>query len=249
MYEIELTGKELIVIAASLGAPVFQGVPNPFLGLNKSDIYSEMPKIQSDLEKKQYISIGFEKSFSIKKEVQEIVALCIFCKKYITIDAVQNGSIMPKKVFYLGDEKSVLLKEVDTQYVLQILSSEELTESLFREELKGFVTSECRDENIISRTALKEITDLDEATIKEKWMSIGISLDMADSLYRGFLKELDYCSLIAVDLIEKKSKCFICFFSEKGGLQLMPFYENLEDEWKICWINEERARTVLKEML
>ena len=86
MRDYELTAKEIMCVAASLGATELYGIPDGFSGISKSSLNKELLKVQSSLEQKGYLKANFDGETSLSKEIIDVITVCSKCEKFIAID-------------------------------------------------------------------------------------------------------------------------------------------------------------------
>lgn len=243
-----LTDKELLVLAVMLGANNLYGMKDPFRGMNQREIWAEIPTVQLELEKKGYISLGFDNDIKIVPEVQDLLSICIHCDKYLIFDSIVDGKLQDKNVlFFLHNVKCVLMKQNASNWELQ---DSELSE--FITELQNKILINCEDFSGTDEKVLITQSDLERAAQQsddrqalEMLHNLGCSPAMTKVLLAGFRRNCTYYSLRMFDLTMRSVQTLNCLLSEHGGLQITPVEVNSFTNSQITWINRKQTKELL----
>ena len=129
MRQIETSAKELLVLTAHLGAENLLGVRDPFESLERADLATEIPQILNDAEKKGLAELDFDGSFRVNPEAADLLKLCAFCKKYISVEHSRNGQLQWGRNLYVG-ERLALLEQAGGQVSIRETEPEQAVEAL-----------------------------------------------------------------------------------------------------------------------
>ena len=104
MNEIKLSPRELLLIAAELGAKEFLGIPDAFFGMEAAEIKQEIVRLKASLEQKGYGESDFDGGFVLNEEILAVVETCTNCDTFIVVDAKRGDEVQPREMYYtLGD--------------------------------------------------------------------------------------------------------------------------------------------------
>ncbi len=129
MRQIEMSAKELVVLAAHLGAENLLGVRDPFESLERADLAAEIPQILNDAEKKGLAELNFDGSLRVDPETADLLKLCAFCRKYISVEYSRNGRLQGGRNLYAG-ERLALLEQSGGQVSIRETAPEQAVEAL-----------------------------------------------------------------------------------------------------------------------
>ena len=129
MRQIEMSAKELLILAAHLGAENLLGVRDPFESLERADLTAEIPQILIDAEKKGLVELNFEGTFSVAPETAILLKPCAFCTKYISVEYSRNGQLQEGRNLYVG-ERLVLLEQSGDHVLIRETKPEQAVEDL-----------------------------------------------------------------------------------------------------------------------
>ena len=124
-----MSAKELLILAAHLGAENLLGVRDPFESLERADLTAEIPQILIDAEKKGLVELNFEGTFSVAPETANLLKPCAFCTKYISVEYSRNGQLQKGRNLYVG-EHLVLLEQSGDHVLIRETKLEQAVEDL-----------------------------------------------------------------------------------------------------------------------
>lgn len=238
MDSIVLSPKELLVLASKMGAKSFYGIQDPFRGMTRNEIRTELPGIQLQLEKKGLATLGFDDSFTLTPLCEEIIPTCALCDQYIAVDSIAFGNVQPKTLLYFRNGMSVALHKSEPGLELRKVSSDEATTFLMS---LGF--SNCA--NIAEETScfkfsqslLMKARDMEFQEALNAFEKNGCPPPISEVLVLGLHQKCEYCSLIAVDLKKHDFKNLICIITQDRSLRLALGEE--DDIWQATWVSKD----------
>lgn len=130
MNSCELTAKEIMCVAASLGVTDLYGIPDGFSGISKSSLNKELLNVQNSLEEKGYLKENFDGDASLSKEIIDIVTICAKCEKFIAIDKQIKHKEQEGMLFYIKGNATVRAEKNGEVYKLSIFDTSMIKSSL-----------------------------------------------------------------------------------------------------------------------
>ena len=245
MFEMTLSAKELLVLAAEMDAEHFYGVRDPFWGMTSEEIRAEYPKHMDALEKKGYLSMGFDDNIVIDDAVKKMVQICSNAVKYISVNAISFGAKQPSAVLYFGADECVRLVSNDVDVRLTTLLPNEVADLVMETAVSACKACEERTEYIslgqdtLSAAAANEDT-VACTTLKQN----GCSDAMAKLLTAGLKKTASYCTISITNLEKRTLEGFNLVYDEENMLLLEPEAETI-DRWIIRWQTNKALRQEL----
>lgn len=237
MDSLKLSAKELLVLSSRLGAQTFYGIADPFRGMTKAEIWSEIPDLQLQAEKRGLLSMGFDEEISLTGLAATLIPTCAFCERYLTVDSIFSGALQPSRRLYVRKERAVALQQDGTQIALW-----EETPTKFLAGLMDTVFADCADtvpateSAVVPQAVLEQARAADDEQARDILRSAGCSPELADLLALGLHQQCKYCALTAVDLTAHTLESLICIVASTGTVRLgmADGGENWQAEWITC---------------
>lgn len=252
MAEISMSPKELMFLAANLGAKNFYGVKDPFHGLTRSEVLAERPDIMMKLESRGLLSMDFDGNVTVAPVCTEIVNTCAFCDIFISIGGIDPEGNTIGLVYYSKDNKTVLLKKEIDKVILSMVDKSNITEGILKAAFaKEVDTDERTAPFVLAPNVLGQIADIPEneavALLTEKDCPDKMTRILVNGLKkRGKLVILEY-----VDLVRRKAESLICVSTKEGMIQLCVNKENglVTDNWEVDYTSKKRLYSILNAMI
>ena len=230
-----MSARELLFAGAQLGADRFFGIPDPFYGMTEEQILSEIPKLQSSLEKRGLAQMGFDDSFALTEEVKALVEPCARCRRYLLHSrTLQEGGQQTVLVYTNGDV--VVEAECRGQEVsLRALGPDDAIPRVLDRMRPGSGGAEqpaahLRRADLVTMRA-KAIDE--PAAARQELETLGCPAASAALLVEGFRREAEFHQLIHADLDLRTLDHAISIQGEQGTLWL-----TLEDPDEELWLTE-----------
>ncbi|HJD18261.1 MAG TPA: ESX secretion-associated protein EspG [Candidatus Fournierella excrementavium] len=235
MEEITMSARELLFAGAQLGADRFFGIPDPFYGMTEEQILSEIPKLQSSLEKRGLAQMGFDDSFTLIEEVKALVAPCALCRRYLLhVRTLPDGGQQAVLVYTDGD--AVVEAECHGQEVtLRALEPGDAIPRVLARMRPGNGGADQPAAHLrradLSTVQAKAIDE--PAAARQELETLGCTALCAALLVEGFRHETEFHQLIHADLDRRTLDHAMSIQSEQGVLWL-----TLEDPDEELWLTE-----------
>ena len=249
MDDLRLTAKELLFAASRLGAQTFFGLPDPFWGMDETDIALELTQLQMSLAKKGYASVGFDDAFKLSSDAEELVSVCANCEQYIMADLVSPGGIHKNPLFHVSEGKAVRISEEKGSLTLRPVKSPEISGLIWEE----MAWSE--DDSISSTQAYslpykciagaQELAESQPGRAVSLLMSEGCPGQLARILQEGFARKANFCSVSVTDLVGRRFEYFICVRNASGSILLTPMPGAADDCWELRSVSSSELREQL----
>ena len=249
MCDLKLTAKELLFAASCLGAQTFFGLPDPFWGMDETDIALELTELQLSLEKKGYASVGFDDAFKLSLDAKELVSVCANCEQYIMADLTSPGSLSKSPLFHVCDGKAVRISEEKGSLTLRSIKPSEIAGLIWKE-------MSCPEDDSISSTqtyilpyqCIAKAQELAESAPNRAvslLVNEGCPEQLARILLEGFSRKAHFCSVSVTDLIERRFEYFICVRNASGSILLTPIPSAADDCWELRSVSSSELRKQL----
>lgn len=248
MDAIVLSPKELLVLSSQMGAKSFFGIQDPFRGMTKNEIRSELPEIQLQLEKRGLATLGFDDSFTLTALCQEIIPTCVFSEQYIVLDSIISGVPQPKSLLYFRNGEIVSLHESKMGLELKKVSANDAITSVL---LSGYTYCANSAKELtsakLSQSLLAEVREMETQEGVNTLIKAGCPSSIAQALVMGLHQECGYCSLIAIDLKKPAFNDIICVITQDGNLRLSLAEE--DDTWMATWVSKDGIHNEVESMI
>lgn len=242
MESISMTAKELVVLAAKLGASTFYGVSDPFRGMSRGEIRAELPELQQQSEARGLARIGFDESFQVKEEVSELINPCAMCERYVVIDAVDAGRRRLKEILYGKEKNCVLLRKfADGAVELQKITVENYRKIIMSKFFMYSMGENLQSGSIMLRHRWLKDWNESGADNIQQLIEIGCPADMAVILQKGIHRQCTYLSMVRVDLQENSCVTLQCLTDPSGRILLKSTNEDGEEFCNISWLCDQDA--------
>lgn len=230
-----MSARELLFAGAQLGANRFFGIPDPFYGMTEEQILSEIPKLQSSLEKRGLAQMGFDDSFALTEEAKALVAPCARCRRYLLHSRTlpENGQQI---VLVYTDGSAVVEAECSGQEViLRALGPDDAIPRVLARMRPGSGGADQPAAHLRRADLVTVRGDaIDEpAAARQKLETLGCPAASAALLVEGFRHEAEFHQLIHADLDRRTLNHAMSIQGEQGALWL-----TLEDPDEELWLVE-----------
>lgn len=248
MEKLVLEAKELLFLSARLGASNFYGVPDPFFGMTRDEVVGGIAQIQLQLEEKQIVSLGFDGTVDIDHNAAEIISTCALCDKYISVEAISEGRLLPKKSFYIrGAESAELFQEKG------LMTLQPVSVNAFENAVLGLITeycsSVCVDEapaRIPQDSLARAKAEQDKA--KQVLMDAGCTSQMADVITAGLNGTGGYFMITAIDAVHNSISDFVCVGGPAGTVRLEVAVDS-ESAWIASWMGSSEIGRAVRQLI
>lgn len=248
MDSIVVSPKELLVLSSKVGSKRFFGIQDPFRGMTRNEIKSELPTIQLRLEKKGLVSLGFDDSFTLTPLCNSIIPICGFCEKYIALDSIVAGTVQPRALLYFRNTEIVSLYESDKGLEIKKVSIDDAIKFMLSSGFENCVnTKEAITSVKIAQSLLAEVRGLEVQEGVNTLSRAGIASSIAQALVMGLHQECGYSSLSAVDLKNRTFNSVICVMTQDGNLRLNPTEDN--DTWQAIWVSKDEIHSEIESII
>lgn len=198
MDSCELNSKEIMCIAASLGATELYGIPDEFAGVSEAALTNEILGVQSSLERKGYLKENFDGEASLNGDILKIVEICVMCEKFIAIDKQVRHKAQEGVLFYIKGAMAVMAVKDGDEYKMKAFDTSAISDAVSGLiEWRNDGAAErfnCRitDKALVKAKKLKS-RNADEAAEKEL-TSAGADSNVAKIILNGFGGNEDFYS-------------------------------------------------------
>ena len=246
LASISMTPKELLVLAAKLGAGTFFGLRDPFRGMSRADIRAALPQLEQQAERRGLAAMGFDLSFTVEAEAAALISTCAMCERYVTVDAMAAGQRQPKEVLYARGGSSVLLQDAAEEVVLRRTEGAVLCGEISDRYFSGLPEETPASEGAVRvpPALLRELRSA-ESGGAERLTVCGCSPAMAETVLRGLRGQCTYLSVVRVDLKENACVSLLCVLDEAGAVRLWPENDAGEEICRAAWMGKREAETAL----
>ncbi len=248
METMELTAKELLFVAAQLGAENFFGLPDPFFGMDEDEIGRELCSIQLTLVEKGHASIGFDSAFDLLPAAAELVSICSGCDRCILTDLLFRGDAQKSLRFYLCGERAAQLIVGGEQLTLCQIDPAEIAkricEAMDWHEQEESGAEENRLLSFLVLSEAQRMAQRDPERAAALLRQEGCSDRMVKILLEGFQKKADYHTVSVADLQDRSLDHLVCIRAAAGSVRISPLYDEAES-WKISSFGVQGLQTAL----
>jgi hypothetical protein len=250
MSEIRVTGAELLFVAAALGGKSFYGIQDPFWAMDSREIILKQSEAKLSLEKKGYVSLGFDDSVVFESLLEEIVRHCTFCEQYLMLDTIYSGFQQPSTIYYFRHNKAAqLTRGADEEYVLSWIEAHLLFDNVLTRIHKNSVPHRSGSAftlNTQDMTQLQFQCANGDGTLD---FPPDIPTIMREILESGLRKKGDYSVVTLTDINQRSIKHLICIHTQQGSLRLWQDLIDDENAWKIGYTNREELDELLRKLV
>lgn len=255
MDSCELSAKEIMCIAASLGATELYGIPDGFGGMSESALSREILGVQTALEQKGYLKENFDGETSLSGDVLNMVEICVRCEKFIAVDKQLRHSTQEGILFYIKDAMAVMAVKNGESYRLKVFDTSKISEAVL-----GLIAwkNDGAQEKFhyrISNKTLEKAKKLktrnaDEAALEEL-TSAGADTGTAKMIISGFAGDEDFYSFTFADLKAEKDNVdnLMYIMNTKKIMRLKSIMENEEDVVYFQNATKQGIQSEMQEML
>lgn len=230
-----MSARELLFAGAQLGADRFFGIPDPFYGMTEEQILSEIPKLQSSLEKRGLAQMRFDDSFTLTEEAKALVAPCALCRRYLLhVRTFPDGEQQAVLMYTDGD--AVVEAECREQEVtLRALGPDDAIPRVLARMCPGCGGADQPAAHLRrADLATVQAKAIDEpAAARQELETQGCPAASAALLVEGFRHETEFHQLICADLDRRTLDHAMSIQGEQGTLWM-----TLEDPDEELWLAE-----------
>lgn len=255
MNSCELTAKEIMCVAASLGATELYGIPDGFSGISKSALNKELLKVQSSLEQKGYLKENFDGEASLSSDLISIIAVCAKCEKFIAIDKHIKNRTQEGILFYVKGETTVKAVKNDDSYKMSVFDTSMIKSTLNELiEWKEPDDKEKTDFTLTNKVLVKaktlKVRQAEDAAVKEL-RNCGVGDKAAKVVLSGLNGNEDFYSLTFANLIAQSDNIdnVMYIISNDKALRLKSAIEDEQDVVHFTTASHDGILGELKEML
>ena len=245
MNSCELNPKEIMCIAAGLGATELYGIPDEFSGISESNISNEILKVQSSLEEKGYLKENFDGETTLNGDIKKIVDVCANCEKFIAIDKQIKHKTQEGILIYVKGTLAVIANKDVNSYKMQIIDSSSIFNSINDTIIwKNETPDDQFSYRVKNKTLLKakqlKSRNADEVASKEL-IAEGVSSAVAKTILSGFEGNEDFYSFTFADLISESNNVnnVMYIFASSSIIRIKSIMEDEEDI--VCFQNASKA--------
>lgn len=216
-----LNEKELLYIAAAIGAKGFFGIPNAYFALSDKEIREEAERTRMSLENKNYAASDFDGNFRIDNTVCGMVNACANAKTYLSVTGKKNDD-EAFLAFYYGNEKSAKMTKHKDGYELEYINPKDIYDTVMNR--MRFFDSAAENE---VKIPYDYIASLGSVGIDDL-IKIGCGYDMARLLSGalGGSPDTKIVSVTAMDFINRRTDELILLGNGKNTAKAEPNNEN-----------------------
>ncbi len=247
MNECVLNAKEIMCIAANLGATELYGIPDGFNGVSKASLSKEVMKVQSSLESKGYLTEDFDGNSSLEDRVVALVAVCAGCEKFIAIDKQVKKQEQEGILFYVKGTDVVKAIKKGEEYALEKFDasylSEEIKKILEWKQSTDNDLIECIIPNkVLEKAKILKKRNADDAG-KEELVNNGVKGNVATVILNGLNGEETFYSFTFADLKAESDNVKNVMFinSDIKSLKLKALMIDEKDVVQFTDVNYENA--------
>lgn len=255
MDSCELNAKEIMCIAASLGATELCGIPDSFGGMSEAALSHEILGVQTTLERKGYLKENFDGETSLSGDILNIVEICAKCEKFIAVDKQLRHNTQEGILFYIKDAMAVMAVKDGESYKLKVFDTSKISETVFGLiNLKNNGAEERYNYRISNKTLEKakklKTRNADDAALKEL-TSAGADAKTAKIIVGGFVGDEDFYSFTFADLKAETDNVDNIMYIMTAGeiIRLKSIMENEEDVVYFQNATKEGIQSEMREML
>lgn len=251
MNGCELTAKEIMCVAASLGATDLYGIPDGFSGISKSSLNKELLKVQNLLEEKGYLKENFDGDAALNKEIIDIVTICARCDKFIAIDKQKKRKEQEGVLFYIKGSDTVRAVKDDDVYKMSIFDT-----AMIKSSLNGVVEwKEPDDEEnveftlsnkVLSKAKTLRARKADDAAIAEL-RNNGVGDKSAKVILSGLDGNEDFYSFTFADLSAQNDNIDNVMYIVSND-QALRLKSAIEDEVDVVYFTTASHKGILAEL-
>jgi len=208
MKQIELSTRELILLALMGNVTELVGIPDAFLGLDEQEIELEFSNIQVSLDSRGLASLDFNGEFTLQPEVVNISEVVYSCTGYFAVDGSFRDEGEGPMQYYIKDKNIVRLENIDNRITITRCDREQMQICILEALQFG-----CLKETIVPNTRLSQKAILqasqyikeDNLTAAEKSLAQeGCSKEIAEILIKGFKKEGVFNTALSLDFSDRR---------------------------------------------
>lgn len=250
MRQIEMSAKELLILAAHLGAENLLGVRDPFESLERADLTAEIPQILIDAEKKGLVELNFEGTFSVAPETANLLKPSAFCTKYISVEYSRNGQLQKGRNLYVG-EHLVLLEQSGDHVLIRETKPEQAVEDLLSGSGGALPpdAAKAKGQFILPLAQLSVLRELSEKEAVEQLTAGGCPAYFA-WLVSASLHQRTVCCVLTLADYETGTMRNCILIREGQNCALLEMLETEEDTpLRVQGIDDASLRALLKSFL
>ncbi len=251
MISCELTAKEIMCIAASLGATELYGIPDGFSGISKSALNKELLKVQSSLEQKGYLKENFDGEASLSNDLLSIIAVCAKCEKFIVIDKHIKNRTQEGILFYVKGETTVKAVKNDDIYEMSIFDTSMIKSTL--NELIEWKEPNYKDKTeftlankVLVKAKTLKARQAEEAAAKEL-RDCGVGAEAAKVVLSGLNGDEDFYSLTFANLLAQTDNIDNVMYIISNG-KALRLKSAIEDEQDVVHFTTATYNGILNEL-
>lgn len=255
MNECVLNAKEIMCIAANLGATELYGIPDGFNGVTKASLSKEVMKVQSSLESKGYLTEDFDGNSSLDDKIVALVSVCAGCEKFIAIDKQIKKQEQEGILFYVKDTEVVKATKNGEEYKLEKFDasylSEEIKKILEWKQSADVEPTDCIIPNkVLEKAKTLKKRNADDAG-KEELVSNGVGGNVATVILNGLNGEETFYSFTFADLKAETDNVKNIMFinSDVKSLKLKALMIDEKDVVQFTNVSYENALSELLSLL
>ena|GEM_PF-3033693 len=231
MNEVKMSPRELLLIAAELGAKEFLGIPDAFFGMEAAEIKQEIVRLKASLEQKGYGESDFDGGFALHEEIMAVVETCTNCDTFIVVDAKKGDEVQPRDLYYtLGDWIVRLQDEGDTVTLAKIADEAELLSGIKHKiQLKNGAEGDALAAVTVPNALLLSLK-ADAADGIKPLVELGADERAAQAVVEGLLGKANFYSVIVTAINgEKRGVHSVILLDSKHGIYKMSSTGGVED--------------------
>jgi hypothetical protein len=250
---LNMSARELLFAASKLGAEVFFGLPDPFFGLDETDITQELIDLQLSLERKGYASMGFDDAFKLSPKAEKLVSTCVYCERYIVADFIPPGGEHKNLVFYFREEKAVAVSHEKDGLVLRTIEPSDTAGQLWQEmswpkDIENAANSPAYRISYEGIARAQSIAGSDSAGAAKLLLEEGCPELLAKVLVDGFRRDAHFYSISVSDLKMKKFEYIACVCTKSEGVVLASLNDGDDDSWGVRITSDSQLKTLLEQL-
>ena len=250
MGEISISGVELLFAVTASGGERFYGIHDPLWALDAGEILLKQNEASLSLEKKGFVSLGFDESMVFEPSLEEIVKHCTFCEQFLMLNTICSGRQQPPSVFYFKDNRIAQLRQgLDEEYILSWVEKDAFFDRILTQIHKNSVPHQEAPACAISTQEMSKLQGRFTAKGKAVEFSSEIPKEMGNILERGLKQEADYSVVMLRDIEQRTVEHIICIHAPEGSLRLWQNLLEGEDSWRICYTDREELNGLLRKLV
>lgn len=248
--KFNLSSKEFLFLCFAVGAKQVYGIEDSFAKLSADDMQSEIRKVHSSLEKKEYIDTDFDGNTTFNNELLDFIKICANPKKLVMMNTFKSGALRSVNYYFDIDFSLKVIKQGDN-YILSDFAkssfSDELLSQLKLKSSSGF--SDNLETVLLIKDLLKAKEALKSGDTREALSLLDAKLneDVLKAVISALLENENVYSLAVIDFDSSKNnfESIVIIDTDSGALAAKPCIVGLENGVRIISCECDEIKTYI----